>query len=78
MDQGIYLVGNPSGSFLYVISGVHALHFTIGLLVILVALLKSFLLNGSEIKTQKINAVAIYWHFVGALWIYLYLFLTNA
>jgi cytochrome c oxidase subunit 3 len=78
MDQGIYLVGNPSGSFLYVISGVHALHFTIGLLVIIVALLRSFLLSGSEIKTQKINSIATYWHFVGALWIYLYIFLTNA
>ncbi|MFY0672568.1 MAG: cytochrome c oxidase subunit 3 [Bacteroidia bacterium] len=78
MDQGIYLVGNPSGSFLYVISGVHVVHFTIGLLAILVALLRSFLLSGAEIKTQKINSVATYWHFVGALWIYLYLFLTNA
>ncbi|MGB0430078.1 MAG: cytochrome c oxidase subunit 3 [Bacteroidia bacterium] len=78
MDQGIYLVGNPSGSFLYVISGVHAVHFSVGILVIFVALLRSLLLNSSEIKTQKIPAIATYWHFVGGLWIYLYLFLTNA
>ncbi len=78
MDQGIYLVGNPSGSFLYVISGVHAAHFTIGLLVILVAILRSLLLTKPEIKNQKIPSVATYWHFVGGLWIYLYLFLNNA
>lgn len=78
MDQGIYLVGNPSGSFIYVISGVHALHFAIGIIIIFISLLRSFLLSKEEIKMQKITAAAIYWHFVGALWIYLYLFLNNA
>jgi len=78
MEQGHFLVGNPSGSFLFVISGVHAVHVGAGLIVILVALLRSFLLSPNEIKTQKINSVATYWHFVGILWIYLYFFLTNA
>lgn len=78
MSNGIYLVGNPSGSFLFVISGVHALHFAVGILIILVSLLRSFLLSETEIKIQRISSVAIYWHFVGALWIYLYLFLKNA
>ncbi|MBI1183960.1 cytochrome oxidase subunit III [bacterium] len=78
MDMGIYFVGNPSGSFLFVISGLHAVHFASGILAILVSLLRSFLLDKNEIQSQKIGAVAIYWHFVGALWIYLYLFLSNA
>lgn len=78
MDQGIYLVGNPSGSFLFVISGVHLVHFAVGILVIFIALIRSFILGGDEFKTQRITSAATYWHFVGALWIYLYLFLSNA
>lgn len=78
MDQGIYLVGNPSGSFLFVISGVHLVHFAVGILVIFIALIRSFILGGNEFKTQRITSAATYWHFVGALWIYLYLFLSNA
>jgi len=78
MDSGIYLVGNPSGSFVFVISGLHAVHFVVGIAVILISLLRSLLLSKEEIQLQKISSVAIYWHFVGALWIYLYLFLNNA
>ena len=77
MDQGVYLVGNPSGSFLFVISGVHLVHFAVGILVIFIALVRSFIV-GDDFKKQKISSVAIYWHFVGVLWIYLYLFLSNA
>lgn len=78
MDQGIYLVGNPSGSFLFVISGVHLAHFAVGILIIGIALIRSFILSDEGFKKQKIGSVATYWHFVGVLWIYLYLFLTNA
>lgn len=77
-EQGVYLVGNPSGSFMFIISGAHAVHLIFGVLVILVALLRSFVLNQNEIKTQKITAIATYWHFVGVLWLYLYVFLSNA
>lgn len=77
-QQGIYLVGNASGSFLYVISGVHAVHFMVGLLILLIALIRSFILSNTGLAHQRISSAATYWHFVGALWIYLYLFFNLA
>ncbi|MBI3143036.1 MAG: cytochrome c oxidase subunit 3 [Bacteroidetes bacterium] len=77
-EQGIYLVGNASGSFLYVISGVHAVHFIVGLLIIVIALIRSFILDNKGLAQQRLSSVATYWHFVGVLWIYLYLFFNLA
>lgn len=77
-DQGIYLVGNPSGSFLFVISGVHLAHVGFGLFFILIALMRSFVMKSTEIIEQRVQSVGIYWHFMGLLWIYLYLFLSFA
>lgn len=77
-DQGHFLVGNASGSFLFIISGAHAVHVGGGLIALLVCLLRSFILGAKDIQRLKVNSVAIYWHFVGVLWLYIYLFLTNA
>lgn len=76
--NGHYLVGNASGSFLFIISGAHAVHVGAGLVALLVCLLRSFILGAKDIKSLKVNSVAIYWHFVGVLWLYIYIFLTNA
>lgn len=73
-DQGIYLVGNPSGSFLFIISGIHALHVVGGVLMLLISFIRTLLLPNNEMSTIKLHTAAIYWHFVGVLWIYLFLF----
>ena len=77
MDQGVFLVGNPSGSFFYVITGVHGAHVGVGILIVLFALVRSLFISKNDVKVQKITSVATYWHFVGVLWLYLYLFLSN-
>ncbi len=83
-DIGIYLTGNPSGAFVYVISYVHAAHVIGGLIFIAIFLVKAFLLSRNPAKdlilkadsSRKINLelITTYWHFVGLLWIYLYTF----
>ena len=83
-DIGIYLTGNPSGAFVYVISYVHAAHVIVGLIFIAIFLVKAFLLTRHPAKdlilkadsSRKINLelITTYWHFVGVLWIYLYSF----
>jgi len=84
-DIGIRLTGNPSGSFLYVISGMHALHIIGGLLFMLIFFIKSFFkkdavknlietINPNRFLGMKI--LLVYWHFVGALWLYLFIFFT--
>jgi cytochrome c oxidase subunit 3 len=74
---GIDLKGNPSGGFLYVISGIHAVHVLGGLVAMFIALLSSFLLKKKISERRKINfeLTLQYWHFVDLLWVYLLLFL---
>ena len=75
--MGIDLKGNPSGSFLYVITGVHALHIIGGIAALIVALLHAFTLKFKITPKRKIRfeLVIHYWHFIGLLWVYLFGFL---
>jgi cytochrome c oxidase subunit 3 len=78
VDNRIFFGGtdaNPSGSFLYVLTGVHGFHLITGLIFLLVVLRKSFNYQVHSRQMLSIGNVTIYWHFLGALWLYLYLFL---
>ena len=66
---------NPAGSFLYVLTGVHAFHLITGLIFLLIVLRKSFRYQVHSRQMLSIGNVTIYWHFLGGLWLYLYLFL---
>lgn len=73
---GIELTTNPSGSFIYVISGVHAAHILGGIAALTVALVHAFALRFKPTATRKLRfeMTLTYWHFVDALWIYLLVF----
>ncbi|MES2380489.1 MAG: cytochrome c oxidase subunit 3 [Bacteroidota bacterium] len=74
--NGIYFgFANPSGSFVYVISGVHILHVIIGLIYLLTILVQSFRFKIHRKALRGIAMCNTYWHFVGILWIYLFVFL---
>jgi cytochrome c oxidase subunit 3 len=66
---------NPSGSFLYVLMGVHAFHLLFGLIFLLKVLRKAFNYQVHSRQMLSIGNVTIFWHFLGGLWLYLYLFL---
>jgi cytochrome c oxidase subunit 3 len=66
---------NISGSFLYLLSGLHVLHLLGGLIWLLALLVLSF---GGKISAQNVLPLelgSIYWHFLDILWVYLFLFL---
>jgi len=73
---GVELTGNPSGSFVYVISGVHAAHVLGGVAALLVALIHAFALKFKVTDKRKLRLelTLTYWHFVDLLWIYLLVF----
>lgn len=76
--QGIYFLGkysNASGSFLYLIAVMHLLHLFGGLIALLITLTKSLKKRYNSQDYLGIELAAIYWHFLDALWIYLFLFL---
>ena len=75
VDMGVYFVGNPAGSFVYVLTGLHAFHLISGLIflvVVLVSSLKHKIYSGNMVRMEM---CVTYWHFLGALWVYLFLFL---
>ena len=74
--NAIYLNGNPSGSFVYVISGIHAAHVLGGIGAIIVAIGHAFGLPFFRNPKRKLRfkMTLIYWHFVGILWLYLLVF----
>ncbi|UOR05735.1 cytochrome c oxidase subunit 3 [Hymenobacter aerilatus] len=66
---------NPSGSFVYVLMGVHAFHLVTGLIFLWIVLRKSLRYEVHSKQMLSIGNATIYWHFLGGLWLYLYLFL---
>ena len=74
---GVALDGNPSGSFFYVISGIHAAHVLGGIFALSVATMNAFSLSykASEKRRRRFQLVVHYWHFVDFLWLYLFIFL---
>ncbi len=76
--MGIDLKRNPSGAFVYVISGAHAAHVLGGIATLIVALIHAFVLpfRVTDKRKNRFQLVLIYWHFVDFLWIYLLLFFS--
>ncbi|MBI2730355.1 MAG: cytochrome c oxidase subunit 3 [Sphingobacteriales bacterium] len=74
--QGITFRSSISGSFLYVIIGLHALHVIGGVAALLVTFFRAFSRRERVYSSVGIEIVATYWHFVDLLWIYLVLFFT--
>jgi cytochrome c oxidase subunit 3 len=71
-SQGLYLATNPNSSFFYVFTAVHALH-VLGGLGGLVRVIRK--LGQSALRRSTLDATSYYWHFMGVLWIYLFLVL---
>ncbi len=75
VSSKVHLVGNPSGSFVYVISGLHGLHIVGGVVFLLIILNSTFKYKVHSKNLNQIEMCATYWHFLGGLWLYLFIFL---
>ncbi|MDC0467794.1 cytochrome c oxidase subunit 3 [Bacteroidia bacterium] len=82
-DQGLHFV-NPkygdkvSASFLIAIAAIHLVHILAGIIYLAVMLINSFRYKIHKKNTLQISMCNTYWHFVGFLWVYLYMFLYFA
>ncbi|MDB5257879.1 MAG: coxO [Chitinophagaceae bacterium] len=78
VDMNVFLGGdssNPAGSFVYILSGVHAFHLVTGLIYILIVFSMLFSGKITKEKSLQFDLCTIYWHFLDLLWIYLFVFL---
>ncbi len=78
-ERGIYFTGegsNTSGSWIYAITFFHLLHLAGGIIALFVTMINA--LRGLYSKENKLGfeLASIFWHFLGAVWLYLYLFLN--
>lgn len=73
-NGGVYLDGNPGGSFIYAITWVHVVHVVVGLLLMAIVAIKTSLNNYSTDRAHNLGLISTYWHFVDGLWIYLFIF----
>src|SRR6187402_2399795 len=73
--NSIYLVGNPSGSFLYIITGLHALHVVCAVVFLFVVLAAAFQFKVHSQRLAQMEMCLTYWHFLSVLWLYLFVFL---
>ncbi len=71
---------NAYGSIFYTIVGLHALHVFIGLSMSVVVQIKAWQGKFTETRHTSVEVFGLYWHFVDAVWIFVFLslFLSEA
>ena len=75
VDREVFFVGNPAGSFLYVFTGLHAVHLISGVIFLIIVLISTFRYKVHSQAMNTLEMATTYWHFLGGLWLYLFLFL---
>ncbi len=73
--QGVFLKGNPSGSFFYIFTGLHMAHLLLGLGILVATLIMAFKMEVNAENTILVEVCATAWHFLDILWIFLFVFL---
>ena len=88
--RGFFLANTPSGSFFYVLTGIHALHLAGGMIALFWALAATSPMFGlaknakaahpRRIERRRIvvDVTAWYWHFMALLWLYVFALLKFA
>ncbi|HRJ29027.1 MAG TPA: cytochrome c oxidase subunit 3 [Cyclobacteriaceae bacterium] len=66
---------NVSHSFLWILPGVHGLHIVSGLVFLVIVLVNAFKFKIHSKSLNQLEMCATYWHFLGGLWLYLFIFL---
>jgi cytochrome c oxidase subunit 3 len=83
-QMGLPLAGNLAGSFIYLITSMHAIHIIGGLVVTLIFLIYAFRARKDPIyelrdiinpkRQLNLELLVTYWHFIDFVWVYLYIF----
>lgn len=76
-ENGTYFTGkghNASGSYFYLISFVHLLHLAGGIIALSIVFFNALKGRYNSENLLGLQVCSTYWHFLGGLWIYLYVF----
>ncbi len=70
-----YQTSNVSSSFVWVLTIIHFLHLILSLSAMTVVIFRANKDTYNVDNVAGLRAVSVFWHFVGLLWLYLYVFL---
>lgn len=68
-NEGLTIQTNLFGTTYYSLVGLHAFHVTVGLLAITTVLLFALLGYVRQEHAERVDVLALYWHFVDAVWV---------
>ena len=74
-DRGVYLASNPSSSFFYVLTAAHGLHLLGGEVALLYVAFQAARVGLGPARRTAVDVTAVYWHFLGGLWVFIFLLL---
>ena len=69
--SGFYIATSASSSFVYLLTGTHAVHLLGGVLALLVAVAAAAFRRSATSRAVLLDVTAWYWHFMTVLWIYI-------
>jgi cytochrome c oxidase subunit III len=79
VQRGLYLYSNPYAGFFYVLTGLHAIHVLGGIIALGSIFLRAWVKTSNEDELLRrrtmANVVGWYWHFMGALWVVIFVLL---
>lgn len=76
VSRGVFVPTSPHSSFFYIFTGLHALHLCGGLVLLAWTAWRLGRIEPT-VSRRLLRLCATYWHFLGGLWIFLYLVLTR-
>jgi len=75
--RGVYLASNPGSSFFYVLTAAHGFHLLGGVVALAYVVYRARRIAFGQVRRTPLDVTAIYWHFMDALWIYVFFVLLN-
>jgi cytochrome c oxidase subunit 3 len=75
--QGIFVPTSPHSSFFYILTGLHGLHVLGGLGLLFFAAGRARRGGEADRIQRLVRLCTTYWHFLGGLWIFLFLVLSR-
>lgn len=75
VNAGVYLPSTLQSGFFYILTGLHGVHVTGGIIALGFVMFRALGNRLSAFNHQPLKLCATYWHFMDALWVYLFVLL---
>lgn len=75
--RGVFLPTNPHAAFFYMLSAVHGAHVLGGLAALTCTLRRTIRGAYTPARYTGLTHAAVFWHFVGGVWVYLLVLLST-